>query len=89
MIPALAGGFFITSTTWEAQDKNELLINLTPWKDLKTGCAEKAEHKTRTYCPILLHEVLGEAKLVHSKRSGNNVATQRGGVGWGVGWKRM
>ena len=44
--PALAGSFFITSTSWEAQEKNELLINLTPWKDLKTGCAKKAEHRT-------------------------------------------
>ena len=48
MTPALAGRFFITSTTWEAQEKNELLINLTPWKDLKTGCAKKAEHRTKS-----------------------------------------
>lgn len=33
---------------------------------------------------IRLHEVLGEAKPVHGKRSGDNVATQRG---WGVAGK--
>ena len=90
-----AGGFFITSTTWEVQEKNELLIKLTPWKDLKTGCTKEAEHKNRTCCLILLHEVLGEAKLVHSRRNrnkGNHSARGGGLAGKGCepsfwGWK--
>lgn len=62
-----------------ARKENGLLIKLTPWKDPKTGCMKKAGLKNRAHCTILLHEVLEEAKLVHSKRNRNNGSHSAGG----------